>query len=45
MVAGTTARPGRLERWYDLDGRHDPSHPLHGLFTGLAMQYGGQSPF
>lgn len=39
------ARSGRLEKWYDLDGRHDPTHPLHGTFTGLAEIYGGQAPF
>lgn len=44
-LAEQTARPGRLEKWYELDGRHDPSHPWHGCFTGLALQYGGRSPF
>jgi len=25
-----------MERWYVLDGRHLPSHPQHGIYTGLA---------
>ena len=25
----------RLEALYEADGRHDPAHPMHGLFTGL----------
>lgn len=25
----------RLEQLYADDGRHDPAHPMHGLFTGL----------
>lgn len=28
-----------LEYLYKLDGRDDPSHPNHSLFTGLAEQY------
>jgi hypothetical protein len=24
-----------LERLYILDGRSDPAHPLHGVYTGL----------
>ena len=44
-LAEQVARSGRLEKWYDLDGRHDPSHPHHGTFTGLAEQYGGPAPF
>ena len=24
-----------MQRWYVLDGRHRPDHPLHGLYTGL----------
>tara|TARA_B100000214_G_scaffold298677_1_gene228701 strand:- start:301 stop:492 length:192 start_codon:yes stop_codon:yes gene_type:complete len=25
--------------WYTEDGRHNKSHPSHGLFTGLAQKY------
>jgi len=25
----------RMERLYILDGRHRPTHKLHGLYTGL----------
>ena len=32
-------RQARLEEWYRLDGRHDPAHPMHCLFTGLADKY------
>lgn len=28
-------RQDRLEHLYEIDGRHDPSHPLHSLYTGL----------
>jgi len=28
-------RQRRLEELYDADGRHDKSHPMHGLYTGL----------
>ena len=27
----------RLEALYEADGRHDPAHPMHGLYTGLAQ--------
>ena len=29
----------QLDAWYDMDGRHDPSHPMHSLYTGLAEKY------
>lgn len=29
----------QLEAWYEQDGRHDPGHPMHALYTGLAEQY------
>lgn len=32
----------RLDAWYEQDGRHEPSHPMHCLYTGLAEQYGDQ---
>ena len=28
-----------LEELYFLDGRDQISHPMHGLFTGLALKY------
>ena len=31
------ARQDRLEQLYLADGRHDPAHPMHGLYTGLAQ--------
>lgn len=33
----------RLEAWYEADGRHDPAHPMHSLYTGLADKYGQQA--
>jgi len=38
-------RGAQLERWYQLDGRDHPDHPLRGTFTGLAEIYGGPAPF
>ncbi len=32
-------RQDRLDSWYEKDGRHDKSHPLHSLYTGLASKY------
>lgn len=29
----------RLDRWYAEDGRHDPEHPMHCLYTGLAEKF------
>jgi hypothetical protein len=29
------ARQDELDRRYEEDGRHDPSHPMHALYTGL----------
>lgn len=29
------ARQEQLEALYEADGRHDPAHPAHGLYTGL----------
>jgi hypothetical protein len=28
-----------LETWYEMDGRHERSHPMHGLYCGLAEIY------
>lgn len=41
LVREQQLRQERLEARYLLDGRDDPTHPLHGLFTGLAQQYAG----
>ena len=30
------ARVKRMDIWYKEDGRNNPSHPKHGLYTGLA---------
>lgn len=30
-------RQAYLEYLYDRDGRHDPAHPMHSLWTGLAV--------
>ena len=38
-VQAMAARNLWLEELFDLDGRDMISHPLHGLFTGLAMKY------
>jgi hypothetical protein len=35
-----TMRMEYLEELYFIDGRDDPNHPQHMLFTGLAQQYG-----
>jgi hypothetical protein len=40
--AEQTARQDRLEELYAADGRHDPSHPQHGLYTGLHLAAQGQ---
>lgn len=29
------ARQDLLDQAYELDGRHDPNHPLHCLYTNL----------
>jgi hypothetical protein len=34
-----TLRQDRLDDLYSKDGRHDPSHPLHSVYTGLAEKY------
>ena len=33
-----SARQQRLEEMYAADGRHDPAHPRHGVYTGLMEQ-------
>ena len=32
-------RQDQLEGWYEADGRHEPSHPMHSLYTGLRQKY------
>lgn len=31
-----------MDRLYAMDGRHDPAHPMHGVYTGLWQQRGRQ---
>lgn len=31
------ARQDELNRRYEEDGRHDPTHPMHALYTGLVI--------
>ena len=31
------ARQDQLEALYEADGRHDPGHPMHCLYCGLAQ--------
>lgn len=38
-LAADQIRQQQLETWYDQDGRHDPNHPWHATYTGLALQY------
>ena len=38
-VQAMTARTLWLEELFFLDGRDQISHPMHGLFTGLAEKY------
>lgn len=28
----------KLEALYEADGRHDPAHPMHSIYTGLVDQ-------
>ncbi len=37
--AEQTARQDRLEELYAADGRLNPSHPQHGLYTGLMLAF------
>lgn len=32
------ARQDQLAALYEADGRHDPAHPMHNLYTGLVAQ-------
>lgn len=38
-VSEQLERQKRLNKWYELDGRHDKDHPMHSLYTGLAEKY------
>ena len=38
-VCGDQSRMEFLETLYFKDGRNDPSHPMHSLYTGLYMDY------
>ena len=31
------ARQDELDRRYEEDGRHDPTNPMHALYTGLVL--------
>jgi hypothetical protein len=33
------ARQDKLDELYAVDGRHDPNHPMHSLYTGLWAAY------
>jgi len=33
----------QLDKWYERDGRHDPAHPMHSLYCGLAAKYRTES--
>ena len=37
-VKAMTARVRIMNELYEKDGREDPNHPMHGLFTGLRSQ-------
>lgn len=41
-LAEQAARPGRLNALYEADGRHNPHHPYHGVFTGLVVGFPDQ---
>lgn len=32
------ARQARLEALYEADGRTDPAHPMHGVYTSLQIE-------
>lgn len=39
--AEQTARQDLLERLYHEDGRQQPDHPMHGVYTGLVCKQEG----
>ena len=43
-IAAQQARQDRLEELYHQDGRHEPSHPMHGLYTGLVQTTSTTTP-
>lgn len=38
------SRQDFLEELYRQDGRHDPEHRMHGLYTGLFVKHTHQKP-
>ena len=38
-VSAMQNREEVIHALYSIDGRHDPSHPQHGLLTGLWQKY------
>lgn len=32
----------KLDALYERDGRHDPAHPFHASYTGLALKYAAE---
>lgn len=43
-IAAEESRNYRLEELYHQDGRHEPSHPMHGLYTGLVQTTSTTTP-
>lgn len=43
-IEAQQVRQNRLEELYHQDGRHKPSHPMHGLYTGLVMTTSTTTP-
>ena len=37
------ARQDELDRLYEADGRHDPAHPQHAIYTGLVGSAAAES--
>lgn len=44
LVAEQQARVDRLEELFVADGRDQPTHPQHGLYTGLVVEERGPLP-
>jgi hypothetical protein len=42
-VQAQRERQNRLERMYTDDGRDDPKHPFHSLYTGLGKGAGNRN--
>ena len=43
QVQAQRERQNRLERMYTDDGRDDPKHPFHSLYTGLNQGAGNKN--